>query len=287
MQELINALSPEVIPTFEHNSKSDDTLGDIIILKPRNRSKTEIYPAISARKCYDHYKSTGNISRVVSDIIYTIEHSKNLTGVLSDTFTHYENVKDRICLKLMNYEDNKELLDDSPHIRYYDLALACIYLTEKVDDSGLQSLQIRNEFLKMWNITEKELLQQAIENAPKLMQPQILPMQNVLSEIPGFPAGAGHKNMFILTNTERFLGAVCMTFPGVLSDFAEKMGYDLIILPSSTHEVIIVLDDGTIFKDLDEYNPVISSANEKVVDEGERLSDHYYRFVRETMKLEF
>ncbi len=287
LQELISALSPDVIPTIENHSKNGDPANDLIVFKPKELSKTIVYPVVSAKQCYDYYKSTGDISKVVSEVLYTMEHSKNLTGITAESFTHYENVKDRICLKLMNYSQNRELLEDSPHIRYYDLALICIYLSEKVDDSGMQSLPVRNDLLKLWGISEKDLLKQAIENAPKIMQPQIFPMENILSEIPHFPARSSRNNMYILTNKERFLGSVCMTFPGVLADFADQMNSDLIILPSSTHEVILVPDDGSIFKDINEYNPVIQSANKNIVDPVDRLSDHYYRFVRKTMKLEY
>ena len=287
IQEFISALSPDVIPTLERHPEKANHAGDLIVFTPKDRTKTTIYPVIPAKNCYEYYKSTGDVSRVVSDVLEAMDNASNLTGITAEAFTHYENVKDHLCLKLMNYKDNKELIDDSPHIRYYDLALVCIYLTQKVDNSGLQSLQVRNNFLQMWNVTEEELLRQAIENAPKMMEPQIFPMQNILSEIPGFPKRPFRSNMYILTNKERFLGAVCMTFPGVLSDFADKMGHDIIILPSSTHEVILVPDDGSVFKDINEYNPIIRSANDNVVDTKDRLSDHYYRFVRETMKLEY
>ena len=43
-------------------------------------------------------------------------------------FTDYENAKDRICMKLIHYEKNRELLKEVPHIRFHDLAVVFYYL---------------------------------------------------------------------------------------------------------------------------------------------------------------
>lgn len=43
-------------------------------------------------------------------------------------FTDYENAKDRICMKLIHYEKNRELLKEVPHIRFLDLAVVFYYL---------------------------------------------------------------------------------------------------------------------------------------------------------------
>ena len=285
MQELTNALAPNVIPSLERNADDGSSLGDFVVFSPKDKSKNVAYPVVSLKKCYDLYKSTRSIPRVIKKILYTIENATSIMGISPEEFARYENVKSNICLKLMNYENNKALLKGTPHFCYYDLALTCIYLADNHEDQSIQSILIRNQYLDMWNMTQEELLKQAIENTTKRMQPVIMPMKDILKGLPSFSVETDNSNMFILTNKERFLGAVCMTFPDVLANFANEKDADLIILPSSTHEIIVIPDDGNVNDDPDWLNSMIRSVNEDIVDPMDRLSDHFYRFDRTNMKL--
>ena len=51
---------------------------------------------------------------------------------------------------------------------------------------------------------------------------------------------------YVLTNIQGINGAVCLLYPQVLKNFAEEAGRDIIILPSSIHEVLLLPDNGDI-----------------------------------------
>ena len=49
--------------------------------------------------------------------------------------------------------------------------------------------------------------------------------------------------MYVLTNKYKLWGAAAFLYPGVLKATAKRFGKDLIILPSSVHEVILIPQD--------------------------------------------
>ena len=53
-----------------------------------------------------------------------------------DKYTIFDNVSDRICYKLINYEANKSLLESMPYIPYLDLAIVFYLHIEEDDLSG-------------------------------------------------------------------------------------------------------------------------------------------------------
>lgn len=54
------------------------------------------------------------------------------------------------------------------------------------------------------------------------------------------PAAESFCTMYVLTNSYKLYGASCILYPGLLQQIAEQLGTDLLILPSSIHEVIIL-----------------------------------------------
>ena len=82
--------------------------------------------------------------------------------------------------------------------------------------------------------------------------------------------------MYILTNESRTFGAVAMLETELLRKFAEKVGEDFLVLPSSIHEVILVpvsnLPDSEYIKEM------IREINNTNVDPEEQLSNNYYYY---------
>ena len=69
---------------------------------------------------------------------------------------------------------------------------------------------------------------------------------------------------------------------GVVKKFADKVGQDIYIIPSSIHEVILIPAMGWDTKEIDE---MIREVNRTQLDPVEILSDHVYVYKRETEEL--
>ena len=85
-------------------------------------------------------------------------------------------------------------------------------------------------------------------------------------------------DMYVLTNTSRNFGAVCITYPGVLKEFAREHNSDFYIIPSSVHEVILILGEQM---SVEEMNLMVEEVNEREVDSIDVLSNHVYQYKRE------
>ena len=68
------------------------------------------------------------------------------------------------------------------------------------------------------------------------------------------------------------------------SELADRLGSDLLILPSSVHEVLLLPDDG--IQSYDFYRRMVNEVNMTQVDLEEILSFNLYRYDREKEEIE-
>lgn len=90
-------------------------------------------------------------------------------------------------------------------------------------------------------------------------------------------------NMYVMSNTMKLNGAVCITYPGAIKDFAIEHNSDVYIIPSSVHELILIPD---IRCSIGTMNDLIKDVNRRQLDPVEVLSDHVYIYRLETGEIE-
>ena len=80
--------------------------------------------------------------------------------------------------------------------------------------------------------------------------------------------------LYCLTNRLSSYGAAAILYPGLLKEYARRCGRNLLILPSSVHEVLLmVMGDENRTGELTE---MVRNINRTVVRKDEVLSDHIY-----------
>ena len=82
--------------------------------------------------------------------------------------------------------------------------------------------------------------------------------------------------MYVLTNKYKLWGATAFLYPGVLKAAAKRFGKDLIILPSSVHEVILIPQDN--LEEFGDLSEIVKNINDHDVLPEEVLSDSVYRY---------
>jgi hypothetical protein len=286
LQELSYALPPDLLPQIQLETKNNDDRQEYIVFVPASAaSAAGIYPSLALQPLYVQFCQGRTFPQLVSDVLELLSHTETAPGIAPEQFEHFEDVKQHLCLKLINKANNTLLLQDTPYIDYYDLALVCIFFQATPETSVVSSALIRKPCLDMWKIDQKTLFAHATQNTQKLMQPNLFRMDQVLLQNPNltFSPEIG-SNMYVLTNNHHYLGAVCMTFPGVLEQLARELDSDLILIPSSIHEIIIIPESGNPPQNLDD---IIVSVNQEAVHIQERLSDHSYHYDRIQKRLVF
>ena len=289
IKEIVETLGkerPDIDPHLETRQNQSGAEEEYLLLDAKSDEKARIVPAIPLVKCWDIYQQEGNFKEIIDAILYSVDNAPtNLAGVSVEDFSDYGKIKDRLCLKLMNCDN--EALDGVIYFRYLDLAIAYICYSEADPRGQHQSILVREDFAGMWNVSVEDIIKQAVDNATKIMTPKILSMDSILKDSPFARNDRFTKNMYILTNEDRFLGAVVMTFPGVLSGLADELDSDLVILPASTHEVIVIperIAGDTLMACFDE---IVRDANNTVIDPIDYLSDHKYIYKRDSETLEY
>lgn len=282
-KEVESRYDSNVSVTLNHVMKNNGTELDGITIMEKDKN---IAPTIYINSFYDRYREGVSLKAVVSEIIRIYNQNKNSININADYFENYENVRKTIVYKLVNYQKNKKLLEDVPYKRVLDLAVVFYCLIEQRKGVSATAL-IHNEHLRIWNVTEDEIYNDALKNTPVLLAGSIVPMSKILSEIAGTaPVDndekvceyTGEDILYVLTNSSRVNGAACILYDNLLKKFANNVHSDLYILPSSVHEVIIVPKKNAF--DKSELADMVREVNEQGVSQDEILSDNVYEYNR-------
>lgn len=252
-----------------------------------------IFPIVYLNPYYFRYLNGRSIGQVADDI-YAACVEKGAADVFNiDQFADFEQAKPNLVFRLINYEKNKLLLEEVPHHKFLDLAVVFCYLVCDAGEKGQASVLIRNEHLERWGVSTEDIAELAYENTPKLLGCDFVSMGQLLDEVclgesgREIPqSGTGDlPEMLILTNHSRINGAACLIYPHILEELSQKKDSNLIILPSSIHEVILIPVKEDTVPDREKLCRMICEVNETQVEDTEVLSDHPYFYNRMTAEI--
>ena len=224
----------------------------------------------------EYYKKFVEDSHSLESVLEEIAEAA-VEGYRSYSFElDFENIlknKDLIVCELVNTGWNKGMLKNVPHREYEDLSL--IYRIRITDAAGCTgTILVTNDIAERMGMDETQLYEASSDNVRYLcvsMAEMLAELTGLEPEEPGIPG----MEMYVLTNEQKTYGAAAITSAEAMEEVMEKLGTkDIIVLPSSTHEVIILPGDA--------YSPELSDMvreiNRTQVQPNERLSDNVYRY---------
>ena len=240
-------------------------------------SHVNISPTIYLEEYYNYFQDDDTIDGIATSIVelyreVKFEHTWDVQPIRD-----FSQIKSKIVYKIINAEQNKELLNTLPHIHYLDFAIV-FYILFEVDSSGTATIPINNELAKIWGVNVKELYDVAQKNTPVLLHADFKPMQVVVCELLGANKCEVFNDcpMYVLTNSLRCYGACCILYDGLLEEIRKQLGENYYVLPSSIHEVIIVPESRSPVRE--ELNEIIVEINEIQVSAEEVLGECAYYF---------
>lgn len=149
----------------------------------------------------------------------------------------YNSVKDRIVYRLVGYEKNKEKLKLQPHERFWKWAKLYYFVQNEI------GIVVDNSLLDVWGVTAGEVKAVAEINTPRLLPARFEPISETLAALDKereFPREYEQSLLYVLTNDQRQYGAATLCYPGMLKEIAAELGEDLLIIPGSEHENLIM-----------------------------------------------
>ncbi|MDY5460020.1 MAG: DUF5688 family protein [Agathobacter sp.] len=261
-----------------------------------------IAPTIYLDSFYEEYRNGRTLVSIVNTISATYEQHKVEKNFSVDALSSFDSVKDKICFKLINAEKNQELLQDVPYVSFMDLAIVFYILVDQSVDGNATAL-VRNGMMQLWgNPDIKELYRIAKNNTQRRYKGRVSNMMEIMGEIISHSADNVDSDvvdaffemdsvyednmmpMFVATNNKKVNGAGVILYDGLLRTFAEKIGGDFYILPSSVHEVLFVPANGDI--DARYLIQMVKEVNATEVSPDEVLSDNVYMYHADEDRLE-
>ena len=221
----------------------------------------------------DYYEGGNNINETVEYI--KDDMSKRNVPNLEDIndITVFENIKDKIRVRLYNKKTNAEVYKSAKEYGFSDLII--VPYIENIIANG--SIKITQGLLNIWNKTAENIIEIGFENC-KNDGYEIENISDVLrmitaaydykEDIPDLP------DLFVLTNRNKMFGSIgAIIMKDVLK---EKFGTSAVI-PSSIHEVLIY---STILEDdqMKRMNNLIDSVNNTNVLPEDYLGSSAYIF---------
>ena len=197
-------------------------------------------------------------------------------------------------------------MDDVPFDEVLDMAIV-FYVVFDMNEFGNASILIHNSHLDIWGISKEELSELAHKNTPEILGVSIQSMSEVMGEMlradiqknMSFEAddqtvedmmeqmiSGVDNNMYVLTNTHKLNGAVLMTYPEILREFAMQHQVEkVIVIPSSIHEALLLIGDSVLNMEFDYFNSMVQEVNDTTVNDDEILNNHCYLYTVSDNKL--
>lgn len=277
----------------EVNKNNGLVLTGLTILK----KDCNIAPTIYLNQVFERYQEGRSLESICREVIRVYEEHAVHTDFDVSYVTDLAKVQSRICYKLVNAEKNEALLADAPHVMLEDLAVI-FYILVNRDSEGTGTITVRNNMLSFWNVDTDTLYQLALANTQRMFRGSVQSMASVMTEILShkldeesaqefYDMMVGEDDMipmYVCTNIDKLNGAGVILYQGLLQEFADRVGSDFYILPSSIHETLLIPADGDM--DIEYLRDMVRTVNRTEVAPEEILSDSVYYYNRLTDRVE-
>lgn len=240
-----------------------------------------IAPTVYVDDAYhEHMVSGRSVQDLAQEQVEVLKNMKHNKPPVPE-FTP-EEARTRLYASLINKEKNEELLKNVPHkVVADDLAIVARY---QAGDNA--SFLVKSDLCGILKMTPEEIIDIARKNTREKGF-SCRPMGDVLTDLMmGADVPEDYKDdlrvdlkeekLYVLTNKEKYDGAVLGTDKEVMSEIHNALGEDFYVLPSSRHELLIVPE--SMGMDPRELEDMVRSVNRMEVSSQDFLSDHVFHF---------
>lgn len=194
-----------------------------------------------------------------------------------------ENIRSSVIPVLVNVEKNKKILKDWVNTPLGKTGLTTIYkVVLSRDFHSAMTITLTNQALQMTGMTAAEVNSIAIEN---MRGSYCINLLGELLKSHGMeiPEGLDELPMFVLSSFDGQWGASVLLYPNYLRDLSDFLNDNLLIIPSSIHEVLVL--PYACCEDINHIKELIPYCNTCEVNPTEVLGDNPFLYDKATGKL--
>lgn len=269
---------------------------DVIMIR---KAKEKIAIVLYLQEYYEQFLAGTTINCLILTMLeryYVALEEQEQILKNSSLLQKKELLEPRLFFYCIPTKKNQELLKEIPHQNVLDLSLVCsLFISQK--NATIASITITEKMMKTYGWTQAALFQKAKENTPFLfpekLQSIIETLEESFKKLPNSIDVSKELQMvkedslpmMVISNHVHLYGFSAIFYPNVLQKLAEKEDKNLIIIPSSIHEALVLTDDKKL--EAGKMNQMITEINQKQVREDERLSNRAYYYDRKRKELLF
>lgn len=260
-----------------------------VIMIPGVGEMASVNMAIPVETLYDEFKNgytEFDFQSILADdnsLRYVLQKANDLSEYLTE---------DRVTGRCISHEEFLDIADeDMPHRIMQDLVLI-YYFNLSHDERGVMSTLVSSKLAETYDFSEDFLYSAFCKKLNPLTQVFFTPMSKLLGKMFSKDFDDVEQLMeecvpplYVLSNKINCNGA-SVIFTDALEKVSLEFECDLLILPSSKHEVLIVpLEDGLTDEATASFKDMVVSINESVVAPADVLTNNLYMFSSESKEL--
>ena len=268
-----NGLMETVIKDIRMNDKKEIVL-DFIYSENLSKEITDMA---------EEMKNTGK-SQIYDDFVQQIKDT--CIEIMSK-----EKIADKIFFKI---EKDKETLKRIPHQDFLDLAFVPHILVDKNTENDLENFDVTNVLMKTLNLDEKFLFECAEKNTQHIIPVKIREYtdpdtsggyiindieneERVTKQIKNIVENTKGLKAWSIFSPIKDSGAVHIKNVGILQAFADICNDNLVIIPLSYHEMMIMPKNIATSS----FCTLMGKARDKIIPNQNKISDNFYIFDKE------
>ena len=276
-----------IVDVYPHEKLNESYLGMTV----RNENQN-ISPTLNLNMFYEQLQAgrfdLDQIMEQMSEVVQMTPMSVHM-GLLTD----YDFAKHNLFIRVSDADRNREMLSNVPHTRVENLAITYHVLIES-GAGGIASSIVNNDMMNLFGVSKEQLHIDALNSSPRLFPAHIDSLNTMMENMARRDmraAGVPEQEiemmindmsqdmtvpLTIVTNEQMMNGAAVLFYPGYMDLIGEQVKGDYYILPSSTHEMLVLPDDGMMTShDLKE---MVVTVNNTEVQPAEKLADEVYHY---------
>lgn len=247
-------------------------------------------PLIYLEKYYNQY-ADGRMSIVeIVDEIIRIQGDGGIQELIGiGGLVDYEAIQSKIRLKLVNYEANKARLKGMPHVQFLDLAII-FYIEIDSNSQRILTAAVEHHHLEIWGIEKERVYKDALYNMRACCPARIKPVMSVIKDLEEENDGnldmvmsdediSYEQGFWIMTTKSGIQGASTLIHGDGLKKFAQLNRDNIVILPSSIHEVMLI-SQRLVNENYEYLSHMVEEVNRNEVLREDRLSNSIYLYNR-------
>ena len=237
---------------------------------------TNISPTLYLDSYYEEYEvGYASLDEILEEIAHFYSKAEQNTN---DPFDIESLQEANIIGCLVGTKNNMDFLKDIPFIPCgKDFAVIFKYYLGESLYGSVATITITDYLAERLGYDTSKLMQLALENTPRLLPLSAEKISQVLKNLDWDDTElAEHIDvpMYVISNEKGKFGAFSLFYPETLKMLFEQFGCDMVLIPSSIHECLLIPYEESIC--FEEVNEIICTINQTQVAEDEILADRAY-----------